>query len=568
MSRRMNGPLKILRSEEGRAGLLPAHSSGPKLAARIFQRSVIAVVIASFGLSGCFFSTPRAVREAQVPTERERMKTVVDDGSDSELQLATEFNLGDAFLLQPLTQSDPLPNILLTNVSITESGVYDAMQAIARVAGLGLSVEGGPRGMERYGSIASIGLSGGLPEIMENLSRSMGFFYRVSDGVLTITPEEQFVVEMPPSLTEDNLAGISNTFQYLGARDVYLDRLNRSLTFRGNRKAVAGVDTYLRRVRSTRSLLVYDVHVYQVDLTDANSQGVQWNRFNWGSAGLGSSGASAGGTGTASNLATATATTTTGTTGNTGTNANFSRASGGFGVGAVISGPKFNIDLVVDFLRTQGTVKNVSQPRIAMLTGSKGSLRVGQATTYVSKVGTNVSANLNQVTVETKDLQTGFELTLFGEEHDGTIYTRVQMALSDLVKFNRFTALGTDLTLPQTADREVRTSIRARPGDTILLGGITVSKDAIDVSKGITAGSRNADTSRSELVIAMRPKIVRFAPAKGAPANASAAAQPSPVDPRDGGNPFQSPVGRPYSVVEPKEPITSARTNLDSAEAK
>ena len=518
------------------------------------RRGLVACLVASLSLPGCH-SLSRDARNPVVPKDLERMKTVTDDGTDSELQLDADFSVKDAFLLRAATRSDPLPNILLTNISITESGVYDAVQAIAKIAGLGLSIEGGARGMERYGATASFGLSGGLPEVMENLSTAMGFFYTVNNGILTITPEEQFVIEMPPALHEDNLAGITNTLQYLGARDVYLDRLNRSLTFRGNKKAVAAASNYLQRVRTTRSLELFDVHVFQVDLTDTSESGVQWNRFSYNqssaaSTTTGSTGTNLGAGGTVGGT---TATTTT-----TGTNksAAFAR-SGGFGVGAVLSGPMFNIDALVNFLRTQGTVKNISQPRIALLTGSKGSLRVGQATTYVSKVGTNVSANLNQVTVETKDLQTGFELTLFGEEHDGTIYTRVQMVLSDLVKFNRFTALGTDLTLPQTADREVRTSIRARPGDIILLGGITVSKDSIDVSNGIAASSKNGDSSRSELVIALKPKVVRFTPAKDNVTSTPVASQPLQQDPLSG-NPFQGSVGRPYSVVEPREPISSA----------
>ena len=523
------------------------------------KRGLVAGLVASLSLPGCH-SLSRDARNPVVPKDSERMKTVTDDGTDAELQLDADFSVKDAFLLRAAAQSDPLPNILLNNISITESGVYDAVQAIAKIAGLGLSIEGGARGMERYGATASFGLSGGLPEVMENLSSAMGFFYTVNNGILTITPEEQFVIEMPPSLHEDNLAGITNTLQYLGARDVYLDRLNRSLTFRGNKKAVAGVSAYLQRVRSTRSLLLFDMHVYQVDLTDSTESGVQWNRFAYNQSAAG--GATTGTTGT--NLgAGGTVGGTTTTTTSIAKSAAFAR-SGGFGVGAVLAGSRFNIDALVNFLRTQGTVKNISQPRIALLTGSKGSLRVGQATTYVSKVGTNVSANLNQVTVETKDLQTGFELTLFGEEHDGTIYTRVQMVLSDLVKFNRFTALGTDLTLPQTADREVRTSIRARPGDIILLGGITVAKDSIDVSNGITASTRNGDSSRSELVIALKPKVVRFAPAKDNVTSTPVASQPSQQEPLSG-NPFQGSVGRPYSVVEPREPVSSAGRSGGSA---
>ncbi|MEY3201691.1 MAG: hypothetical protein RIR70_1241 [Pseudomonadota bacterium] len=527
------------------------------LATQALTRTLFASLVVSLSLPGCHTLT-RDPRDPVVPKQPERMKTVTDDGTDAELQLETEFSARDAFLLRPTNESDPLPNIELNNISITESGVYDAVQAIAKIARLGLSIEGGAKGMERYGATATFGLSGSLPDVMERLSNSLGFFYSVNNGILTIVPEEQFVIEMPPSLHEDNLAGITNTLQYLGARDIFLDRLNRSLTFRANKKALAGVSAYVQRVRQTRSLLLFDVHVYQVDLSDSKESGIQWNRFAFSDAASGSGSATTGTTGTGLGAGATVGGTTT-TTATAAANSTTFARSGGFGVGAVLSGPKFNIDALVNFLRTQGTVKNISQPRMALLTGSKGSLRVGQATTYVSKVGTNVSANLNQVTVETQNLQTGFELTLFGEEHDGTIYTRVQMTLSDLVKFNRFTALGTDLTLPQTADREVRTAIRARPGDTILLGGITVSKDSIDVSNGITASTRNGDTSRSELVIALKPKIVRFNAAKdkataAAVQNANPVVQDQPVD-----NPFRGNVGRPYSVVEPREPITSAK---------
>lgn len=529
---------------------------------------VVCALVALF-VQGCA-SYSRPPRDPKLPTDVERMKTAVDDGTESEVSLEAEFNTKDAFLLHPANKSDPLPNILLNNISVTESGLYDAMQVIAKIAGLSISVEGGARALERYGSTAIMGLSGGLPEVMENLSNSLGFFYSVNNGILTVTPEEQFVIEMPPSLQEDNINGIIGTLQYLGARDVFIDRLNRSFTFRGTKKVVAAVDAYLQRIRTTRSLLVYDVHVYQVDLADSNESGVQWNKFTWANAAGAAPGTSSGGAGTgvSSNLSTAVATTATAAATTVADKTASLVRSGGFGVGATLTGPKFNIDLLVNFLRTQGTVKNISQPRMALLTGSKGSLRVGQATTYVSKVGTNVSANLNQVTVETKDLQTGFELTLFGEEHDGTIYTRVQMLLSDLVKFNRFTALGTDLTLPQTADREVRTAVRARPGDTILLGGITVSKDSLDVSNGMTANSKSAATQRSELVIALRPKVVRFVSAKGgaatAPVNAPAP-QPVTSAPNVETNTFQGSTGRPYSVVEPREPLTSATMGRGAA---
>ena len=86
--------------------------------------------------------------------------------------------------------------------------------------------------------------------------------------------------------------------------------------------------------------------------------------------------------------------------------------------------------------------------------------------------GTNIGNNLNQVTVETETLRTGFELTLFGLERDGVIFTDINLSSSELLRFTAFTALGTELQLPQTSSRDVKTNVAARPGDVILMSVI------------------------------------------------------------------------------------------------
>jgi MSHA biogenesis protein MshL len=265
--------------------------------------------------------------------------------------------------------------------------------------------------------------------------------------------------------------------------------------------------------------------------------------------------------------------------------------SSGFGIGAVIAGPRFNVDVLVDFLRSQGSVRAISQPRIALMSGSKGSLRVGQSTTYVAKVGSNFNGNLTQLSVETQSLQTGFELTLFGEEHEGTVYTHINLSLADLVKFNRFTAVDTDLTLPQTAEREVKTTVRARPGDIVLLGGIATQRDTLDVNNGVGATRKTGAVERSELVIALKPRIVRFAesgaavtkPAAGLPAvlitpagepaaakgvSAAPAAGVVAASPPGSNSPTgQAPVASAVTPVASVAPVERPATSVNSSAA-
>ena len=529
-------------------------------------RMLFAFVLVAFVLTflaGCQ-SWSRTTRDASLPTSPERLRTTTDVVDVSELDLPIESSTDVEFLLRRTEDSDPLPDVRLRNVSVTESGLYDAMNLIAASANLSLSIEGGARGLERYGATAVFRLSGTLTEVMEQMSEGMGFFYSVRNRMLIISPEQQFILQTPPALSEDNLAGFANNLQVLGARDTYLDRLNSSVAFRANRTALRSIEQYVKQLRASRAMLIYEILVYQVDLTDETKSGINWNRFGWtedsivrsgsgsGTGGGGTGGGSGGGGsappsgdvfspfGAANRAATLT-------------------SDSGYGLSAVIAGPNFNGAILMNFLRSQGTVRVVSQPRIGLMSGSRSSLQVGQNTSYVAKVGTNIGNNLNQVTVETERLTTGFELTLYGSENGGAIYTDINLSVSELLRFNSFTALGTDLTLPQTADRKIQTIVAARPGDVILLGGISVGRDNADITNAVGGNNKETTANRGELVIAIRPKVVRFV--KRPPGASSAAASRATVAPPPLTAPtavlpvdWVDPVGGPQTAAEAVAP--------------
>ncbi|GAA4030047.1 hypothetical protein GCM10022212_30410 [Actimicrobium antarcticum] len=456
-------------------------------------------------LNGCA-SFPRPLATPQdAALKALESRTIDDAGTEASLDIDAGFGADELFMLKPMVDSGRLPNIQLRGLSLTESGVYDALRLVLKDTGISLNIEGGSKGSERFGPISVFDVKGSLAEVLDNLSESIGFFYQFRKNTLFIQPEQQFVVELPPALSEDNAAGLTNTLQFLGAKDPYIDRLNRSLVFRTNRPSLAKIEGYLQKIRETRSLIIYDVNIFQVDLKDNSDTGIQWNKLAW-----------AGTPGLAANPVAATTGTNilpAGTAAPTATKNIGNAVSGGIaglGLGLVLSSSRFSIDMLINFLQTQGNVKAISRPRLAVISGTKGSLRVGQSTTYVSKVGTNFSTSVNQVTTETKDLKTGLDLALFGDFSDNTVYTRIGLSISEIVSLNKFTALGTDLTLPTTADREINTVIRARPGDMILLGGITINRDATEVRRGITQNGTSDTVSRSELVLALKSKVVYF----------------------------------------------------------
>lgn len=421
-----------------------------------------------------------------------------------------EIDLGSALGVSPTTfmvrsvrpMGGILPDVTVRNLSVTESGLQDALQLLLSGTGLGLQIEGGPRAFERHGPVTLQGLGGKLTQVIDRLAGAFGFYWTVEDNVVVIEPDRQFVVELPPVLVaDDSLAGMTNILQTLGAKDVYLDRIGRGLALRANSRALKQIEQYLERVRETRSMVVYEMQVYQVDLSDTSQRGLDWGRL--GASSLDRAKPISATTPTAS-----TSTSDTTVASDLAKAISITPSTGGLGV--VIRGPTFDLDALVSFLKTQGTVKTVSQPRLAMLTGAKGMLRVGQSDTVVSRVGSSLSSGVSQVTAETRDIRTGLELSLVAEESDRTIYTRVSLSLSQVLQLRERSVLGTNLTLPQIADRDLETVIRMPPGYSAVLGGITVNRDSSQRDIGAATNMDTTDVSQSEFVIVLKPTIIRF----------------------------------------------------------
>ncbi|HEY1057501.1 MAG TPA: hypothetical protein VGE55_02085 [Limnobacter sp.] len=454
------------------------------------QQAVVCIAAVAY-LSACSplrpWGSDKLIRKAIKQPE-----LTVQDEASPVVTLPIERLPDDTFWVRPQFSEGALPTRTVSNLSVTERGLFDVLQILFADTNVPLSFEGGPEAAARYGVVTLNNLNGTLQDVMNKLGEIMGFFWTVTDsGVLRIMPEQQFVVTMPPVLNEDSMAGITNTLQFLGARDVYLDRINRSLVFRANRRALSSIQVYLEKARATRSLIVYDMNVLQVDLNNNSNMGVRWELYKSGR-GLNSAPDSsiAGASSTADRLTQMSRTST--------------------GIETLIFGENFSSKFLIDFLKTQGDVKTLSQPKIGLMNGTNGSIRVGQSTIYVARVGSQIINGVAQSTADTQNLRTGLEVSLTGEAHDATIYTRINISITELLALTKFTALGVDLNLPEVADRELKTQVRCRPGDTILLGGITVSRSQDDFQSGLALRNRAEVAKQTELVITIRPRLLMF----------------------------------------------------------
>jgi cell division septation protein DedD len=306
----------------------------------------------------------------------------------------------------------------------------------------------------------------------------------------------------------------------LEGTDVFLDKSARMITFRAGSQSFFKIKSYLEMTRKNRSLIVYDTYIWEVILNDGSKMGIDWGAMP-GTAPVTSITAGPG-----ASLPNASGLFTAGLV---------NAVSGGTGLALSFAGSRFSMNLLIDFLRSQGTINSLSQPKIQLLSGGKAVLKDEIATTYVSRVG---SASISSGTVipgsvETSQVKTGVNLEVTGDVSDGTIYSDISLRVSDLIGMGSATVSGSTIALPKTSSREVQTHVRAKPGDTILLAGIQYDKlsGALNSGMGLVK-SNQADVMRSELIIVMKPRIKHFVHmgAEGAPPVAAAPApKPQPV---------------------------------------
>lgn len=457
-------------------------------------------VVSALLLVGCAAQAPLQMMQKPMDIDSSVIGLSNDDGVES---LAVEAEA--AFVLRDTEESDPLPAIKVPKLSFTERSVADVLRMVLKDTDISLSIQGSASGTEEaYGAATVYNLQGTLGEVLDRMSRQAGFFYTYRDKVLTIRPERQYLVTLPPAVVEDTYAGITNNILALGAQSPYLDRIGRTLMFKANRTAAGRIEEYVNYMRANRQLIVYDVMIYSVELNDSFNAGINWGAI--------AANSSTGGTPTRPLL-----TTTPNRSGGVTTFDNLT--TNPLGLSATFLLSRFNTGVLVSLLKTYGSVKKVSQPRIAIISGGSGHFRQGRNTTYVSKVGNNYGTSINSVTVETASLTTGITLRMSGDVSGGTVHTRIALKIQEFLGFNGFTALGTQLQLPDTADRELGTEIVAPIGSAALLGGIIV-QNADKSTSGLPGGADGSGVSiplsvknssnTAELVFIISPRVYRF----------------------------------------------------------
>jgi cell division septation protein DedD len=491
----------------------------------VVVRMVVSFILFPFLLTSCASEMSRAAlpdtpRVDKLPRLSMPVKSIGlgDEGDDQGSDVISTQGRSD-LIPTALDDSEPLPKHNVPWLSFVNTPLQDVLQAVVADAKLALAVVwDNPASKISRSSVSMSHLSGDLTSVLNKLADSYGFYWRFKDGMIYITADRQYIAPVPP--IADLFESLPIMVKTLGGTDVFLDKSARMITFRAGSQSFFKIKNYLDMTRKNRSLIVYDTYIWEVILNDGSKMGIDWGALPGSVPATGITLGSGSAISNASGLLKA---------------GLINATSGGTGLALSFAGSRFSMNLLIDFLRSQGTINSLSQPKIQLLSGGKATLKDEIATTYVSRVGTpSISAGtVIPGSVETSQVKTGVTLEVSGDVSDGTIYSDIALRVSDLIGMGSATVSGSTITLPKTSSREVQTHVRAKPGDTILLAGIQYDKlsSAINTGMGIVR-SNQSDVMRSELIIVMRPRIKHFVgrdDAEKVQAPPIAAATPAPV---------------------------------------
>ncbi len=316
----------------------------------------------------------------------------------------------------------------------------------------------------------------------------------------------------PPSLANSpNPAAMQNTgatvvkrMTFREAASVIANPESGVITVRATSRQHEKVQEFLDRVmHNARRQVLIEATIVEVNLSDSYQQGIDWS--NTGSTGFSLTRSS-----------------------NT---ANVTSAVEPYGL--VYRNTARGITALVDMLRGFGTTKVLSSPKLTVMNNQTATLKVSEDFVYFN-VKQDVATSTNTTPVKTttttpQSVSIGFFMSLTAQVSDDDVVTlnvRPSISsISDLKQDPNPDLAGIENKIPQIRTREIESMMRVRSGDIAVLGGLM--EDRIDNKSGRFPGvgdiplvgeiftTRNNASSKSELVILLRPTVIKDAALDG-----------------------------------------------------
>lgn len=451
----------------------------------------------SVGLNGCAQVSVPDARNVNIPNPvaAEQRREAINERPDSVMYLP----LGEDVLVPERMTGQPLPNDIVGPFELRGETLAGALQLILADYDISIAFET-DMGLTKKVTVAN--LKGPLDTVVKRVCSLADLYCSYEDGSLVVKDTQTFAVSLPPlgdaeggqDFIDDVIAGLSAVIGR-GATPVS-DPTTRTIIYSATQRTSKLAENYFERLRANTAMIVFETYIWEVSLDSGNSTGIDWEKmqsfgkFN----------------------------TSVGVNGSVGADFTNPVSIGLPTTQAIAATPT----QLIEFLSQFGAVKTISQPQITVLSGASAELRVADTQNYVSEVTSTSNANTTSTSVSTDSVDSGFTLSIGSSWDKSTVYANVGINLTNVDQIEDFTfsdggAGGTDtiIQLPQTTERELKTQIRVRPGDSVLIAGLVRERDNFN-SRGpgfmepVIPDSRTAQTNNLELVILLRPRVIVY----------------------------------------------------------
>ena len=329
------------------------------------------------------------------------------------------------------------------------------------------------------------------------LKKSVGdkLSMRYDDGTYYLGYTKTVTIKVPPlkGLAEIIKSNIST----LGATKIAQDAITSSISFTAKEKEYKDIMNYLQILRNNLYVIEYDIAIYNVELNDHNSLGIDWKVATKKAGDLAFTAA------TTSAVASAGAPTAT--------------------FGTIVNGADADMSALVSVLSSFGKVESIQRPTLIGIAGTDVVLQDGTTESYIKEIKTTVLGGTNGTAIQKSAVSgtalSGISITLNSNIMDGTVLTDISLSINDITGYSSYTVDNISYSQPKTLTQHISNSMRVQPGVPIVISGLF--KNKLDKGyKGIpgmentparlVGGTEYKGNTKSEMVIIVTPRVIKY----------------------------------------------------------
>jgi len=289
---------------------------------------------------------------------------------------------------------------------------------------------------------------------------------------------------------------LKKTLETLGALNVVHDSISSSVTFSAREKEYADIMNYLEILRNNLYVIEYDIAIYNVELTDNYTLGINWNLMPTSTKKIGISSK------TSSAFGSVGATSTTA------------------GLGAVFNTIDMSGTLIADALTQFGKVESIQRPRLLGIAGTDVTLIDGLDEPYIKELKTTaVGDHAAQTSTVSASALSGIKVTLNSNIMDGTVITDISLEINDIIGYSNFEVDKISYTQPRVHTKNIKSNMRVQPGVPIVISGLFRNKmdkgykgiPGIEKTQArLLGGTEYEGGKKTEMVIIVTPRVIKY----------------------------------------------------------